>query len=665
VIGGADPGADALSLDSLGGPGGAAPVVLVENGVPGPGASALPSRPAVQRLSLPRDHGFAGAVNRGAALAREAGAPGNGELDLLVLRGGTVLEPGALAALRVALAGNPRAAAAGPRLLPEGGGGGAWFEGGDFRRVLGTAERRRGSAPDAAAAAPTGFLPFDGVLLRGAALDALGDLDETFFGEEAALDWCARARGGGFDLLVAAGAAARRRTDPLAPPADAPGLYLATRNRVLLVLRHAGRWERLLLFWPRFLAGSVAPGVLGHWLRGRRRHARALLRGVRDGLAPERPRAFKEFFPDAHHVPRPVSRGARTGVGAGLPALPAMLEEMRGAPEMVRPSAYWSFLNELNIDQLSASGFAEFKRTVNQNYFNFLPTGLGSDQFRAVLRRWLARPAGPVLGARVLDPGYFEDHTWRDNPFRSRRTRAAYAAFVAMLWEVAARRDTRGLLARLEEPDLGHPLSVLHRERRISQDLCNSVLEVTSMLDGIPGGVVPGNGVLELGAGYGRVGWVLLEHSRDLKYFVVDIPPALAVAQEYLTRLFPDRPAFRFRRFARYEEVRAEMEDARIGFLTPNQLSLVPPWGAGLFVNISSLQEMRPEQIAHYIGMVGEHCSGYFYSKQWERSTNPYDHVVVRREDYPVPPHWETVFLRSHPVQTLFFEALYRVRPPR
>jgi putative sugar O-methyltransferase len=342
-----------------------------------------------------------------------------------------------------------------------------------------------------------------------------------------------------------------------------------------------------------------------------------------------------------------------------------MLEEMRSAPEIVRPSAYWTYLNELNVDQLAATGFAEFKRTVNQNYFNFLPTGLGSEQFRAVLKAWLAHPSTAVFGARVLDPGHLEDYARRRNPLRFRHRRAGYAAFVAMLWEHARRRDTRGLLDRLEEPELGHPLVVRHRGRRISQDLCNSVLEATSVLDAIPGGAVGGNGVLELGAGYGRLAWVFLEAFPDLRYFVVDIPPALAVAQEYLTRLFPGRPAFRFRRFSKYADVRAEMEDARIGFLTPNQLDLVPPWGAGLFVNVSSLHEMRPDQIAHYLGKVGEHCSGHFYSKQWERSTNPYDRVVIRREDYPIPAAWETVFLRRHPVQTLFFEALYRVRPAR
>jgi len=67
-----------------------------------------------------------------------------------------------------------------------------------------------------------------------------------------------------------------------------------------------------------------------------------------------------------------------------------------------------------------------------------------------------------------------------------------------------------------------------------------------------------------------------------------------------------------------------------------------------------------------YLRKVGEHTGrpgdpGYFYTKQWERSENPYDRVVIRREDYPIPAGWEPVFLRRPLVQTRFFEALYRV----
>ena len=79
----------------------------------------------------------------------------------------------------------------------------------------------------------------------------------------------------------------------------------------------------------------------------------------------------------------------------------------------------------------------------------------------------------------------------------------------------------------------------------ISQDLGNSTLEFYAIAEAL-GREDPGpNGVLELGAGYGRLAWLYLAAFPRLRYLIVDIPPALALSQEYLTRLFP-RQARRF-----------------------------------------------------------------------------------------------------------------------
>ena len=343
-----------------------------------------------------------------------------------------------------------------------------------------------------------------------------------------------------------------------------------------------------------------------------------------------------------------------------LSRLEVMIEEMESAPDVVRPSRFWEFLNEVSLGQLQDTGLKEFKRTVNSNYFQFLPTRPWDPQFRALLRRWLAHPTVSVLGARVKESSPFLDSRI-GNPLRSWIGRTGYALFVALLWEYAHQRAPL-VLNRLEEPELGHPLWVRHRNRLITQDLCNSAIEYAAITESLPAGKPGGNGVLELGAGYGRLAWLFLREFPDVRYFIVDIPPALAIAEEYLTTIYADRPTFRFRRFSRFAQVRAEFEEAQLGFLTPNQLMTIPPYGAGLFITVSSLHEMRPEQIRHYLEQAGLHCrGGYFYTKQWCRSTNPYDRVVIRRAEYPIPSEWETVFDRIHPVQTRFFEALYRL----
>lgn len=339
---------------------------------------------------------------------------------------------------------------------------------------------------------------------------------------------------------------------------------------------------------------------------------------------------------------------------AAMPGLAAMFAQMERAPPIVKPSAYWEALNRRSLDLLSERGFAEFKRTVNRNYFSWRPRTPLDDQVRALVRDALRRRAPwPMLGAAMKDLGEvdFLRHAWQ---------RRLHAVFLTLLWEYVRARDRYRLLDRLEEPSLGGPVTVEHRHRRISQDLCNSVFEVCSMLEGRPTGSMPAR-VIELGAGYGRVAWVMLEAFPGVRCLLVDIPPALAVAQRYLTELFPDRPTFHFRSFTDGRTVADELAQAHIAFLTPDQLEMLPSLEADLFVNISSLHEMRPDQIAYYLTMVDRHCVGHFYTKQWSHSVNAHDGLVIRREDYPIPDHWTEIYSRQHPIQTLFFEALYCV----
>jgi putative sugar O-methyltransferase len=355
-------------------------------------------------------------------------------------------------------------------------------------------------------------------------------------------------------------------------------------------------------------------------------------------------------------VPRP------TDSASALTDIRAMWAEMQQSAPIVQPSNYWQTLNDHNVRQLDDEGFSRFKRTVNQNYFSWTPHTLLDDQLRAMALSWLRRPHAAVVGARLGDVSTLEAGTHRVNPFRTRRARRIHALFLALLWEYVRRRDARGILTCLEEPELGDPVVVRYRGRRISQDLCNSVHELYSATAALPDGRPCPGGVLELGGGYGRVAWVFLETFPQARYILCDIPPALAIAQQYITTLFPDRGTFRFRHFDSCDEVADELAAAQIAFLTPNQLELLAPLGVSLFVNISSLHEMRPDQIAHYLGQVDRHTDGFFYTKQWERWHNTEDDIVIGRADYPIPASWRTLYEHRHPIQRAFFHGLYATR---
>jgi putative sugar O-methyltransferase len=341
---------------------------------------------------------------------------------------------------------------------------------------------------------------------------------------------------------------------------------------------------------------------------------------------------------------------------AELPGLEEMLLELEHAPPIFQASDFWIHHNVHNLQQIGDEGFGAFKRTVNTNYFQWEPGSPRGDGPRErVARRlvtlWPQHADPRVLGARLADSRRSLHVGWAAR---------WHAICVAMLWEYARRRDPSNLLDMYAEPELGQPPLVRHRGALISEDLANSVLELAAISDG--GGLpVGGSLVVELGAGYGRLVWLLLRAVPGVRCVVCDIPPALAIAQRYLTELFAELPTFRFRPFDKPAAVMPELERARLAFLLPHQLAALPALEADLFVNISSLHEMRHEQIATWFTLIDRHTRGRFYTKQWIHSINVFDDLTVEREDYPVPEHWQTLLNREVRATPGFFEAVYRV----
>ena len=124
-----------------------------------------------------------------------------------------------------------------------------------------------------------------------------------------------------------------------------------------------------------------------------------------------------------------------------------------------------------------------------------------------------------------------------------------------LLWAYASRQMPREL-ATLAEPPVGNPPRISDGGKLISQDLADSVLEYGSFA------AVAEGTVCELGGGYGRTAFATASLAPVKRYIMVDIPPALAVAQEYLGAVFPGRRHFAFRPWTDFAEVREAFEAA-------------------------------------------------------------------------------------------------------
>jgi putative sugar O-methyltransferase len=340
------------------------------------------------------------------------------------------------------------------------------------------------------------------------------------------------------------------------------------------------------------------------------------------------------------------------------PVLQGMLTEMAGAPTIYRPSKFWAHLNERNLSQLCRAGLANFKRTVNQNYFNWLPSGFEDNQLRNLIRFWAEHPSVLPLRVEIGDVDGLEGF-FQSNPLLDADQRDLYRLFVGLLWHCALCTDRHGVLDRLSEPALGNPLELTLQGKRISQDLANSVRERNVLFDALQKIGRPGRPIVaaELGAGYGRLAYVFAVTCTG-RYFVFDIPPALYVAQWYLSTLLGDKRVFAFRHFDRFEQVRDELAACDLGFLTPNQLELFPEGYFNAFITISSLHEMTLPQIEHYKKLMTKVTRGLVYLKQWTRSHNALDGLDIDKKAYRLDRCWKVLLDRPDGVQDLFFEMI-------
>ena len=358
-------------------------------------------------------------------------------------------------------------------------------------------------------------------------------------------------------------------------------------------------------------------------------------------------------------------------MSAELRGFSELMNEMAIAPEPYRASPFWQEVAEIGVQQLQNAGFENFKRTVNLTYFCWDLVGILRHQLK-VIGHWLARPTLRVFSARFEryesplggTSRYYSPASFRVKVPEIAEFSApgawAYRTYVAMLWEYVARQDPLGLLRSLDEPLTGNPFLVRYRGRGTSQDLCNSVHEFYSA-DGAEGEDGRPWNIGELGCGYGRLAFVWLKALPAATYTLIDIPPALNLAQEYLSRVFPEERIFFFRPFRRFEDVREEFENSRIRFLAAHQIELLPSKLFDRFLNISSLHEMSYAQIETYLRQIGRVCRGRFYSKQWLKSQAKVNGFVIKADEYPIPKQWKQVYHKSHPIQGMFFHALYEM----
>jgi putative sugar O-methyltransferase len=228
-------------------------------------------------------------------------------------------------------------------------------------------------------------------------------------------------------------------------------------------------------------------------------------------------------------------------------------------------------------------------------------------------------------------------------------------------------RDVHGLLKRIpaiEPVKLGMAYEI--DGCKISLDLLFSIDEFYSLLELRPDLMSEPVVVAEIGAGWGRLGYVLKRVNPRLAYIIFDLPEVLLISSTYLPRLLTGEEYRTYRQARGIPSLsRQAFFRAGVWFLGSHDLPRVQEGSLDVVVNIASFQEMTETQVGHYFQIISEKGrGGHLYLKQlWEGATHGHRLGEISGYGrYPFPSGWEKVFLRNVSFSPDFFETAYRIR---
>ena len=170
----------------------------------------------------------------------------------------------------------------------------------------------------------------------------------------------------------------------------------------------------------------------------------------------------------------------------------------------------------------------------------------------------------------------------------------------------------------------------------------------------------------ELGAGWGRLGFVLRSVNPRAVYVALDLPEVLLVSQNYLPRLLPADLAASYARSRNVDKFsRGVLSEADLWFMGPQDIERFEPGTVDFAVNIASFQEMPVEYVAEYMNYFSAVAQGgYCYLRQLYKGSS-HSHrfgEIAGLDQYPFPTTWERRYLRPTNLSDEFFEAGFYLR---
>ena len=323
-------------------------------------------------------------------------------------------------------------------------------------------------------------------------------------------------------------------------------------------------------------------------------------------------------------------------------------------------SAFWETLGEKHKKIIKESGFNKFKQTINFEYFQYEVSSLRDRKILSLIVLLLKEVKIPYgmfwaeidsLNALKNLPKIRSDFSFKPK---------LYAVFMGLLWQYALVKDHLGCLSICDEPLVGEPIPVYYKGRLISQDLATSTIELNRVAQNVDMSKV--KRVAEIGAGYGRFAYVTVSKYNDIEYCIFDIPPALAISQNYLSLVMGESNVQIFSKNKNYSNGDDQLS-CRIKSFLPHQLESFPDGYFDLIVNISSFDEMNREQVENYFSLIDQKCNGFMYLKGHETKPTWCNVSGGGLAELPYKKGWKLEYTGKDPFIADFEDRIYSIHP--
>ena len=306
----------------------------------------------------------------------------------------------------------------------------------------------------------------------------------------------------------------------------------------------------------------------------------------------------------------------------------------------------WLKLLCLHLERLKEHGFDNFKGFIARHY-SIQTWNPESDQFKELINR-------VEIDIKPVDLMSF-------NPAFSSADAICYNLATHCLYSLVREIDKYEVLHKIADSQIGNPLAVKINDKQYSQLFLNAVLDYNSIKNVFE--FHPCSTILEIGAGSGNLAFLLKSLHPEMKIILIDIPPALYIAQKYLSDSFPEEKKLCFKDFDTFQEIEKDFYSSSFIFMMPDQIEKLPEKIIDLTIAVDIFYNLRKSELNHYFGLIDALSRGLYYKTLYDSSTqNTYEDDTYEYYEYPLKKNWVNVYGRKCFYPSTHYEAFYSIK---